>query len=601
MPKVDVTVEIVIRRPCDEVAAYAMDPDHVPVWYANIRSVEWQTPRPAALGSRIAFVAQFLGRRLAYTYEIVEFAPGERLVMRTTEGPFPMETSYTWQALDVLHDPPRNRQRLAAAETHSGGVTSFVGAVPPERACVGSDRLVADYRNQWNHLDEAPDVDRELATSFRTCHNNIDERTSCRRLVRQRGWGNAECSQCRKCYAMRETNDTAVHSEARRWAAELLELSLPADPGQVQTAFLKVLAEQDFAPDPDVAAAYAVLTKDGLEAGSEATPTALCWHTAVEQRLRRRIEQFLKTYFDQGTTQRAENWNELSDATEAFPALRQRLTRVRKGLTVQRPVATLIGPLPLRDLAAWIERHYVATPAEAARFRQSIWPTIREDRSAWAVAAHQLSLRNPAFVELSPELLTWVWEGADSFVRPDFPPPGTEVINEPDTTFQDAVRHHGMRPARLRSEDDPDEDEVREQQRWKRWTLSYLALVLGGTMAASLLRYIDDRQKASSNPSHSWHYSPGLDAELRRRELVRLKAREEMERKQFEVRARMFPDPIRHPALDASAEYVPADALKPANGSETVPQRPEPPPLDLRFLEEISKPARWPPTSSPLR
>jgi uncharacterized membrane protein len=100
MPKVDVTVEIVIRRPCDEVAAYAMDPDHVPVWYANIRSVEWQTPRPAALGSRIAFVAQFLGRRLAYTYEIVEFAPGERLVMRTTEGPFPMETTYTWAALD---------------------------------------------------------------------------------------------------------------------------------------------------------------------------------------------------------------------------------------------------------------------------------------------------------------------------------------------------------------------------------------------------------------------------------------------------------------------------------------------------------------------
>jgi uncharacterized protein YndB with AHSA1/START domain len=42
------------------------------------------------------FLAHFLGRRLAYTYEVVELEPGQRLVMRTTDGPFPMETTYTW-------------------------------------------------------------------------------------------------------------------------------------------------------------------------------------------------------------------------------------------------------------------------------------------------------------------------------------------------------------------------------------------------------------------------------------------------------------------------------------------------------------------------
>jgi uncharacterized protein YndB with AHSA1/START domain len=93
---VDVTTEIVIQRPRGVVADYSADPDHAPVWYGNIRSVEWKTPPPVAVGSRIAFVARVLGRRLAYTYQVTELVPGERLVMRTAEGPFPMETTYTW-------------------------------------------------------------------------------------------------------------------------------------------------------------------------------------------------------------------------------------------------------------------------------------------------------------------------------------------------------------------------------------------------------------------------------------------------------------------------------------------------------------------------
>ena len=108
---VDVTSEIEIARPRIVVSAFAADPDNVPRWYVNIKSVEWQTPRPARLGSRIAFVAQFLGRRLAYTYEIVGWEPGERLVMRTAEGPFPMETSYFWRDAgeDCTYMTLRNR------------------------------------------------------------------------------------------------------------------------------------------------------------------------------------------------------------------------------------------------------------------------------------------------------------------------------------------------------------------------------------------------------------------------------------------------------------------------------------------------------------
>lgn len=94
--KIDVTTEIEIARPRGEVAAYASDPDHAPDWYENIESVEWKSPKPAVAGTRLAFVARFLGRRLAYVYEVVEVVPGERFVMATVDGPLKMETTYTW-------------------------------------------------------------------------------------------------------------------------------------------------------------------------------------------------------------------------------------------------------------------------------------------------------------------------------------------------------------------------------------------------------------------------------------------------------------------------------------------------------------------------
>jgi hypothetical protein len=94
---VDVRTEVEISRPRLEVAAYAADPDRAMEWYENIKSVEWRTPRPVAVGSRVAFAAEFLGRRLDYVYAIEELVPGERLRMSTTDGPFAMETTYTWQ------------------------------------------------------------------------------------------------------------------------------------------------------------------------------------------------------------------------------------------------------------------------------------------------------------------------------------------------------------------------------------------------------------------------------------------------------------------------------------------------------------------------
>lgn len=97
---VDVLTEITINCPRERVSEYASNPDNAPEWYININSAVWQTPKPLTIGSKVAFKAKFLGKELAYIYEISEYTPGKKLVMRTADGPFPMETTYTWETAE---------------------------------------------------------------------------------------------------------------------------------------------------------------------------------------------------------------------------------------------------------------------------------------------------------------------------------------------------------------------------------------------------------------------------------------------------------------------------------------------------------------------
>ncbi|MFL6023947.1 MAG: SRPBCC family protein [Marmoricola sp.] len=143
---VDIEVSTVIGRDVRVVADFAGDPSNAPDWYTNIESVEWQTDPPVALGSRMAFVAHFLGRRLAYTYEVVELVAGERLVMRTADGPFPMETTYVWE-------PAEGGTRMSLR--NRGTPTGFARISAPVMRTAMRRAMTADLRRLKGLLESA--------------------------------------------------------------------------------------------------------------------------------------------------------------------------------------------------------------------------------------------------------------------------------------------------------------------------------------------------------------------------------------------------------------------------------------------------------------
>jgi hypothetical protein len=132
MAPVDVEVETVIHRPRSIVAAYAADPGNATTWYVNIKGVRWKTPRPLALGSQFEFSAAFMGRALTYTYEVVEFVADQRFVMRTAEGPFPMETTYEW--FDVDQDSTRMKLRNRGEPSGFSSIAAPMMALAMKRA-----------------------------------------------------------------------------------------------------------------------------------------------------------------------------------------------------------------------------------------------------------------------------------------------------------------------------------------------------------------------------------------------------------------------------------------------------------------------------------
>ena len=96
----DVRVETVVAQPRTMVARYMTDWRNEPVWMKAISESQLVTAEPFGVGARVRRVASFLGKRVEYVNEVVEYDPDARLVMRSVEAPFPMTVTYEFEDAD---------------------------------------------------------------------------------------------------------------------------------------------------------------------------------------------------------------------------------------------------------------------------------------------------------------------------------------------------------------------------------------------------------------------------------------------------------------------------------------------------------------------
>ena len=90
MLKVEISCEI--KRPVEEVFAYATDPAKTPEWKTSVLESSAEPEGPMRVGTQIHTVMRLLGRRLESTAEVTEFVPNRKLVQKAN-SPFPVEVT----------------------------------------------------------------------------------------------------------------------------------------------------------------------------------------------------------------------------------------------------------------------------------------------------------------------------------------------------------------------------------------------------------------------------------------------------------------------------------------------------------------------------
>jgi uncharacterized membrane protein len=136
MIKVNVSVDI--DRPSDQVFAFLADASNNTRWQKGMRSCQWTSAGPIAVGSTYEQEASFMGRTIRSSFEVTELDPGHQVTITSTNGTFPIMVTRSVDRLDV--DACRARARI------SGGPTGIGRIFDPITQLLVQSSVRRDYR-----------------------------------------------------------------------------------------------------------------------------------------------------------------------------------------------------------------------------------------------------------------------------------------------------------------------------------------------------------------------------------------------------------------------------------------------------------------------
>lgn len=150
----EIHIERTIERPADEVFKFLADVGNNLTWQSGMKSCEWTTDPPIAVGSRYKQVAEFRNKPVVSTFEVTSYEPGHAIRYESIESTFPIQVTRT-----VEPAGDGSCRVTADVSGQPGGVMrllTFLG----ER--VARKSIEADYDRLVEHFhSQRPDPNRD--------------------------------------------------------------------------------------------------------------------------------------------------------------------------------------------------------------------------------------------------------------------------------------------------------------------------------------------------------------------------------------------------------------------------------------------------------
>jgi len=95
-----VEASVVIKRPIEEVFAFASNPENDMEWESDVSEVEKTSEGPIGVGTTYRGVMHFLGQRIDWTLEVIGYDLNRKVEFKIDAGPLQLEETVTFEPVD---------------------------------------------------------------------------------------------------------------------------------------------------------------------------------------------------------------------------------------------------------------------------------------------------------------------------------------------------------------------------------------------------------------------------------------------------------------------------------------------------------------------